>query len=79
MESMYQQLLTELGRRGYPKRSSQTPYEYVDELERRWQADASIDSMGLQKSVEITTRISQAYVQWRYGGTGGMCNRSHHC
>lgn len=70
MESVYQQLLTELGRRGYPKRLSQTPYEYVDELERRWQADVSIASMGLQESVEITTRISQAYVQWRYGGQG---------
>ncbi len=67
MESLYRQLLVELEQRGYPKRASQTPYEYVGELEQV----ILVQEGGDRQSVETATQISDAYVVWRYGGREG--------
>jgi transglutaminase-like putative cysteine protease len=58
MEALYRQLLDTLRIQGWQKSSAQTPLEYVQAL-RDHQPQAHAD---------IIDEISQAYVQWRYGG-----------
>ncbi|MEO0373047.1 MAG: DUF3488 and DUF4129 domain-containing transglutaminase family protein [Cyanobacteria bacterium P01_A01_bin.17] len=54
---LYQQMLDQLRERGLPKRSQQTPQEYVRQIQRQ--------SPGL---ADVVDEISHAYVGWRYGG-----------
>ena len=57
MESLYQQMLSWLASQGFRKHPTQTPLEYARQA-------------ALQRSDRAQTiqEISQAYVQWRYGG-----------
>jgi protein-glutamine gamma-glutamyltransferase len=57
MARLYQQMLDRLSERGLPKRSQQTPQEYVQQIKRQSPLLA-----------EIVAEISHAYVGWRYGG-----------
>lgn len=56
MQRLYQQMLDQLREYGLPKRSHQTPQEYVQHIQQQ--------SPGL---AEIVAEISRAYVGWRYG------------
>ncbi|GAC1467513.1 MAG: hypothetical protein NVS2B14_12980 [Chamaesiphon sp.] len=57
MESIYQQMLSNLGTQGYPKHPAQTPLEYA-QVSQQHQTSAS---------AEVIAEISSAYVSWRYG------------
>lgn len=57
-EAIYQRMVLWAGDRGMPKRSSQTPLEYVALLRDRLPAPAAL----------AAERISQTYMGWRYGG-----------
>jgi transglutaminase-like putative cysteine protease len=57
MESIYQQMVSTLGTKGYAKHPASTPLEYA-EVARRHHSP---------KSAEAIDEISQAYVSWRYG------------
>lgn len=56
MESVYQQMLSILSTKGYPKHPAQTPFEYVKISREHHSPD----------TVEVIDEISQAYVRWRY-------------
>ncbi|MCU0537882.1 MAG: DUF3488 and DUF4129 domain-containing transglutaminase family protein [Hydrococcus sp. Prado102] len=56
MERLYQQMLTTLQAKGYPKHPAQTPLEY-----------ARLTYQHNPSAAEIIEEISQAYVCWRYG------------
>lgn len=58
MESLYQEMLTELGREGFRKHPAQTPLEYASAADRHQPPDTA----------EVVHEITQAYVSWRYGG-----------
>ncbi len=57
MARLYQKMLNQLSERGLPKRSQDTPQEYVQKIRQQFPSMA-----------EIVAEISQAYVGWRYGG-----------
>lgn len=56
MEGIYQQMLRQLAKQGFRKRSAQTPLEYADQVREHNPTEA-----------EAVDEISQAYVRWRYG------------
>ncbi|PSN18026.1 transglutaminase [filamentous cyanobacterium CCP5] len=57
MERLYQQMLLKLAHQGHPKKSTETPWEYVRRL------------LGKEKvNHQPAQEISDAYVRWRYGG-----------
>jgi transglutaminase-like putative cysteine protease len=58
MERLYQQMLRWLALRGYRKRPNQTPLEYARQC---WESQPATRAAAIEE-------ISQAYVQWRYGG-----------
>jgi hypothetical protein len=58
MERIYQQMLHWLALRGYRKPLSQTPLEYAHQS---WNSQPASRAAAIEE-------ISQAYVQWRYGG-----------
>ncbi len=58
MERLYQQMLRSLAHIGYPKSPVQTPLEYAQK------ANTHVST----ERANIIEEISQAYVQWRYGG-----------
>ncbi|MBF2028866.1 MAG: DUF3488 domain-containing protein [Oscillatoriales cyanobacterium C42_A2020_001] len=58
MERLYRQMVDWLNTQGFRKRSTQTPFEYV--------AQARATQPTYQ--ADLIEQISQAYVQWRYGG-----------
>lgn len=58
MQRIYQQMLTALMRKGYPKNSAQTPNEYCQSLRERLTPE----------QFELVEEITQAYICWRYGG-----------
>ncbi|MBD1908086.1 DUF3488 domain-containing protein [Trichocoleus sp. FACHB-832] len=58
MESIYQQMLKELSVQGYAKHPAHTPLEYAYQARQHHSPDKA----------EVINEISQAYVQWRYGG-----------
>jgi transglutaminase-like putative cysteine protease len=58
MEALYQQMLRILAAQGLQKQASQTPLEYASDCRPRYSAE-------LAKAID---EISQAYVNWRYGG-----------
>lgn len=57
-EKIYQQTLWVLAQQGYSKHASQTPLEYVADLQQR--SDFRQDT--------LVRRIIERYVSWRYGG-----------
>lgn len=57
-ESLYQQLLAVLARKGYPKHPAQTPLEYASWLQ-QYHSIAE---------AEVIDELSQGYIGWRYGG-----------
>ena len=59
MESLYCQLLDWLASQGDRKHPAQTPLEYAQQAQTRQPPHRA----------EVIQMISQAYVQWRYGGT----------
>jgi transglutaminase-like putative cysteine protease len=61
VEAIYQEMLKDLGRKGFVKHRAQTPLEYARDL----QAHLSIDE------AEVIEEVSNAYVRWRYGGEVG--------
>lgn len=58
MEAIYQQMLKGLAQQGLQKQATQTPLEYAAHCRLYAPDDRS----------ELIDQISQAYVQWRYGG-----------
>ncbi|MGP1385404.1 MAG: transglutaminase TgpA family protein [Thainema sp.] len=58
MERLYQQMVRSLTHIGYPKSPIQTPLEYAQK------AHTHVNT----ERANIIEEISQAYVQWRYGG-----------
>lgn len=58
MESLYQQMLNWLANQGDPKHPAQTPLEYAYQVQTQHPPERAA----------IVTAISQAYVDWRYGG-----------
>jgi protein-glutamine gamma-glutamyltransferase len=58
MEAIYQQMLRWLAIQGFHKPSTQTPLEYVRQIQPRYSPDRAT----------ILEEISNAYVGWRYGG-----------
>jgi transglutaminase-like putative cysteine protease len=64
-ERLYQQMLNWLARQGFRKQPSQTPLEYARQA-REVQSAARADAIA---------EISQAYVQWRYGGQAANLDR----
>ncbi|HEY9617298.1 MAG TPA: transglutaminaseTgpA domain-containing protein, partial [Microcoleaceae cyanobacterium] len=58
MESLYQQMVTQLAQQGLRKHSAQTPFEFVQRAK---------EQQSPERAAAIST-ISQAYVSWRYGG-----------
>jgi protein-glutamine gamma-glutamyltransferase len=65
MESLYRQMLDILASKGYKKPPSQTPLEYA----RRSREHHS------SEGASAIDDISQAYVQWRYGGRSPNVNQ----
>ncbi len=61
IEQLYVQMLDWLAQQGYPKRQSQTPWEFAQSLRSQTQLDAIS-----QRAIDTLT---YAYVSWRYGGT----------
>ena len=57
MESLYQQMLSELAKQGFRKHPTQTPMEYARQ-----------DELQMGDRAQTIQEISQAYVKWRYGG-----------
>jgi protein-glutamine gamma-glutamyltransferase len=57
MERIYRQMVDGLAAQGVPKRPAQTPQEYADQVRR----------VEPQRA-DVIAEISEAYVQWRYGG-----------
>ena len=57
MESLYQQMLSELAKQGFRKHPTQTPMEYARQ-----------DELQMGDWAQTIQDISQAYVRWRYGG-----------
>lgn len=64
MERVYRQMIDWLNTQGLPKRSSQTPFEYVTQARTAQPANRA----------NLIEQISQAYVQWRYGGKPANLN-----
>lgn len=58
MEAIYQQMLRDLAQQGFGKQAAQTPLEYAADCREHYSSDRA-------KAIDA---ISQAYVQWRYGG-----------
>ncbi len=58
MERLYRQMVDWLNTQGFRKRPTQTPFEYV----------AQAKATQPKPRAELIEQISQAYVQWRYGG-----------
>lgn len=58
MEAIYQQMLRWLAIQGFYKPSTQTPLEYVRQIQSHYSPDRAT----------ILEEISNAYVGWRYGG-----------
>ncbi|EKQ69692.1 transglutaminase-like enzyme, predicted cysteine protease [Leptolyngbyaceae cyanobacterium JSC-12] len=58
MERLYRQMVDWLNTQGFRKRPTQTPFEYV----------AQAKATQPKPHAELIEQISQAYVQWRYGG-----------
>ncbi len=58
MEALYQQMLQKLAQQGLPKTAAQTPLEFAAYCHLHCQ----------DHQAEAINQISQAYVQWRYGG-----------
>ena len=58
MEQLYQQMLSQLKLKGHMKKANQTPSEFMSRLEKKYQPEA----------VGIMKEITNAYLQWRYGG-----------
>ncbi len=57
MESLYQQMLSWLASQGFRKHPTQTPLEYARQ-----------EALQRGDRAQTIQEISQAYVQWRYGG-----------
>ena len=57
MERLYQQLLSLLAQQATAKDPAQTPFEYVETVNRTLE----------QSQSEVVQEISEAYVSWRYG------------
>ncbi|WP_253276344.1 DUF3488 and DUF4129 domain-containing transglutaminase family protein [Synechococcus sp. PCC 6312] len=62
MERLYQEVLDSLAMQGFPKRPSQTPWEYL----------ATLESQPTPPRVQLTLQaalreITSAYLAWRYG------------
>ncbi|MDR9403265.1 MAG: DUF4129 domain-containing protein, partial [Halothece sp. Uz-M2-17] len=57
VEGLYQQMLQVLAQQATAKQPAQTPFEYLDTMNRNLQT----------AQVEVVREISQAYVSWRYG------------
>ncbi|MCU0523366.1 MAG: DUF3488 and DUF4129 domain-containing transglutaminase family protein [Elainella sp. Prado103] len=70
MEAIYQQMLRILAEQGIQKQKSQTPWEYAERYRKQersnhpeiFAADRTDDR------IKAVSQISEAYVQWRYGG-----------
>lgn len=60
IEQLYVQMLDWLAQQGFPKRNSQTPWEYAQYL----RDVPQLDSLS-QRAIDTLTH---AYVSWRYGG-----------
>lgn len=58
VESLYQQMLQVMARRGLPKHPAQTPLEYAQQT---WTQQPPQQAAAIEE-------ITQAYVRWRYGG-----------
>ncbi len=58
MEQLYQQMLQLLQRRGQPKKMSQTPLEYLADIQHKHSPQA----------IAIIEELTHAYLDWRYGG-----------
>jgi protein-glutamine gamma-glutamyltransferase len=58
MESLYQRMLKTLSSKGYTKHPAQTPLEYANITRQHY---SGVD-------VEVIEEITEAYVNWRYGG-----------
>lgn len=58
IEGIYQEMLRNLASRGFAKHKAQTPLEYAQAMREHHSIDEA----------EVIEEISQAYVQWRYGG-----------
>ena len=65
MESIYQQMLNLMASKGLVKHGFQTPFEYTK----------AIKGYNSRNEAEIIEEISQAYVEWRYGGKEVNLNR----
>ena len=65
MESIYQQMLNLMASKGLVKHGFQTPFEYTK----------AIEEYNSTNEAEIIEEISQAYVEWRYGGKEVNLNR----
>lgn len=65
MERLYQQMLRWLAQQGFRKHPAQTPLEYAQHM-RQCQPD---------EQAHLIDDISQAYVQWRYGGYSANNNQ----
>jgi hypothetical protein len=61
VEGIYQEMLQDLGRKGFVKRRAQTPLEYARDLRPHLSVDEA----------EVIEEVSNAYVRWRYGGEVG--------
>lgn len=57
MEQLYQQMLILLQNKGHQKQQSQTPWEFLQDVQDLYQPEAT----------EILTELTDAYVNWRYG------------
>ncbi|HLO48091.1 MAG TPA: DUF3488 and DUF4129 domain-containing transglutaminase family protein [Kamptonema sp.] len=61
VEGIYQEMLKDLGRKGFVKRRAQTPLEYARDMRQHF---------GVNEA-EVIEEVSEAYVRWRYGGDVG--------
>ncbi|OCR00356.1 transglutaminase [Oscillatoriales cyanobacterium USR001] len=58
IEGIYQEMLQDLGKKGFVKSRAQTPLEYARDMRSHLTVDEA----------EILEEVSHAYVRWRYGG-----------
>ena len=58
MERLYQQMLNWLATQGQPKQATQTPLEYLTQVQ----------TQSAPAHTESVARITHAYLAWRYGG-----------
>lgn len=70
MEAIYQQMLKILAEQGLQKQRAQTPLEYAERYRRQNRLDRHPDRVNyrIEERTKAVDEISEAYVQWRYGG-----------